>query len=159
MVAHAFTPALGRQRQADLLSSRPLLIYKASSRTVGATHRNPVSKQNKEQANNKKETRAMQSRLILTSWSSSSLRLPNVGITILTTMSSFFYLELPNLPSVEPFLLPVTIALCPPILYSPLSIPLPFHVSSSLGRTHPFLPTPIRLLSSADLLPVQCLHP
>jgi hypothetical protein len=37
-------PALGRQRQMDLLEFEASLAYKASSRTARATQRNPVSK-------------------------------------------------------------------------------------------------------------------
>jgi hypothetical protein len=35
-------PALGRQRQLDLKEFKANLVYRVSSRTVGATQRNPV---------------------------------------------------------------------------------------------------------------------
>jgi hypothetical protein len=38
------TPALNRQRQADLCDFEASLVYRASSRTAKATERNPVSK-------------------------------------------------------------------------------------------------------------------
>ena len=37
-------PALGRQKQADLCEFEASLIYRVSSRTARAIHRNPVSK-------------------------------------------------------------------------------------------------------------------
>ena len=40
-------PALGRQRQVDLCEFEASLVYRASSRTIKATQRNPVSKQSK----------------------------------------------------------------------------------------------------------------
>jgi hypothetical protein len=46
-------PALGRQKQADLCEFEASLIYRVSSRTARAIHRNPVSKKQK-QKNNKK---------------------------------------------------------------------------------------------------------
>ena len=48
MVAHAFNPALGRQRQEDLQAS---LVFKASSRTA-KVQRNLVSKKKKRKQNN-----------------------------------------------------------------------------------------------------------
>ena len=44
MVAHAFTPALRRQRQEDFCDSEASLVYKVDSRTARTIQRNPVSK-------------------------------------------------------------------------------------------------------------------
>jgi hypothetical protein len=46
VVATPLIPALGRQRQVDLYEFEVSLIYRASSRTVKATQRDPVSKNN-----------------------------------------------------------------------------------------------------------------
>jgi hypothetical protein len=40
-------PALGKHKQVDLCEFEASLVYKASSRTAMATHRNTVSKRNK----------------------------------------------------------------------------------------------------------------
>ena len=51
VVAHTFNPS-AREAEADgFLSSEASLVYKVSSRTVGAIQRNPVSK-NKNKNNN-----------------------------------------------------------------------------------------------------------
>ena len=44
VVAHAFNPSMGRQRQSDLCELEDSLVYRASSRT---TPRNPVSNKQK----------------------------------------------------------------------------------------------------------------
>ena len=49
MVAHTFNP--GRQRQIDFCEFEASLIDIVSSRTDGATERNPVSKQTNKQTN------------------------------------------------------------------------------------------------------------
>ena len=60
MVVHAFNPALGTQRQVDLCEFKASVMYKASSRTVRATHRNPVSgKTNKNKRERKKKKKRM----------------------------------------------------------------------------------------------------
>jgi hypothetical protein len=46
-VVHAFSPTLGRQRQADLYKFEASLIYRSSSRTAKDTERNPILKINK----------------------------------------------------------------------------------------------------------------
>ena len=46
-------PALGRQRQADIIEFEASLVYRMSSRTgSNATQRNPVSKKSKEKIYN-----------------------------------------------------------------------------------------------------------
>ena len=47
VVAHAFNPALRRQRQEDLCEFEASLYYRASSRTARATQKNPFSKNQK----------------------------------------------------------------------------------------------------------------
>lgn len=44
VVAHTFNPSTRRQRQADLHEFKASLVYRAISRTAGATQRNPVLK-------------------------------------------------------------------------------------------------------------------
>ena len=44
MVAHALIPALRRQRKANLCEFKASMVYRASSKTVGPTQRNPVLK-------------------------------------------------------------------------------------------------------------------
>ena len=46
-MAHTFNPALRRQRQTDLCEFEASLVYRASSRTVRATQKNPFSKNQK----------------------------------------------------------------------------------------------------------------
>jgi hypothetical protein len=48
VLAHAFIPALRKQRQVDLWEFQASLVYRVSSRTARTLYRkNPVSKQNK----------------------------------------------------------------------------------------------------------------
>ena len=56
VVAHMpLIPALGRQRQADVCEYEASLVYRASSRTIKATLRNPVMKnQNQTKQKHKK---------------------------------------------------------------------------------------------------------
>ena len=54
MVVHTLIPARGRQRQVDLYEFQANLVYRVSSRIVGAvTQRNPVSKNQKEKKRNR----------------------------------------------------------------------------------------------------------
>ena len=48
-------PALGRQRQVDLSELEASLVYKASSRTARATHRNRVSENRKQNKTKQKK--------------------------------------------------------------------------------------------------------
>ena len=47
-------PALGRQRQADLCEFKASIVYKVSSRTARATHRETLSQKQAEQAKESK---------------------------------------------------------------------------------------------------------
>ena len=52
---HAFNPALGKQRQADLYELEASLVYKVSFRTARAvTQRNPASKNKQKIPNNER---------------------------------------------------------------------------------------------------------
>ena len=47
VVVQAFNPIFGRQRQVGLCEFETSLVYRVSTRTVGATQGNPVSKKTK----------------------------------------------------------------------------------------------------------------
>lgn len=53
-MAHTFIPALGRKRQADLSEFEDSVVYRVSSMTTRAIHKNPVLKTNKQIKINKK---------------------------------------------------------------------------------------------------------
>jgi hypothetical protein len=57
VVAHLLTPALERQRQADLCEFEVSLVYRLCFRTVRATQRNPVSKQTGKKKKERKKTK------------------------------------------------------------------------------------------------------
>jgi hypothetical protein len=53
MVTHAFIPAFGRQRQAELCEFKASLVYEASCQTAWAIQGNLVSKQQQNKTSGK----------------------------------------------------------------------------------------------------------
>jgi hypothetical protein len=55
VVAHAFNPSTREAEAGGFLSKRASLVYRVSSRTARATQRNPVSENQKEKKERKRE--------------------------------------------------------------------------------------------------------